>query len=96
MLRFRRVVLSERSCNLLTGLGETANVERPVAAGHLQKYLQSQRRKAAKIRQTLYLVHIVQHFMKSNYEPKSATARSVPRGTLTQIPSNPVRRRLSI
>jgi hypothetical protein len=36
MPRFRCVVLSERSCDLLTGQGETASVERPVAVGRLQ------------------------------------------------------------
>ena len=59
MRRFRRVVLSERSCDWLTGQGETASVERPAAADRLQKYSQSQRRKAGKIEQTFHLVHII-------------------------------------
>jgi hypothetical protein len=36
MLRFPYVVLSERNCDSLTGQGEIANVERRIAAGHLQ------------------------------------------------------------
>jgi hypothetical protein len=36
MLQFRCVVLPERSCGSLTGQGEKASVERPVAAGRLQ------------------------------------------------------------
>ena len=59
MLRFRRVVLSERSSDLLMGQGETASVGRPAATGHLQKCPQSQRRKAGKIEQTFHLVHII-------------------------------------
>jgi hypothetical protein len=36
MLRSHYVVLSEQSCDSSTGQGERANVERPVAAGHLR------------------------------------------------------------
>ena len=36
MPQFRRVVLPERSCDSLTGPGETTSEERPVAAGPLQ------------------------------------------------------------
>jgi hypothetical protein len=36
MLQFHGVVISERSCDLLTGQVERASVERPIAAGHLQ------------------------------------------------------------
>ena len=36
MREFHGVGLSERCCDLLTGQGERASVELPVAAGHLQ------------------------------------------------------------
>jgi hypothetical protein len=36
MLRFLYVVLSKRSSDLTTDQGETASVEPPLAAGHLQ------------------------------------------------------------
>ena len=36
MLQFQYVVLSERSCDSSMGQEETATVERPVAADHLQ------------------------------------------------------------
>ena len=36
MLHFHCVVLSEQSCDSLTGRGERASVERRIAAGHLQ------------------------------------------------------------
>ena len=36
MLLSHGVALSERSCDSLTGQGERASSERPIAAGHLQ------------------------------------------------------------
>jgi hypothetical protein len=36
MLRPHYVVLSERNCDLMTGQGEKATVELPIAAGRLQ------------------------------------------------------------
>ena len=75
---------------------EKASIEHLVAAGHLQKYRQSRQPKAREIRQTFHLVYIVQHFVKSDYEPKSGRVISVSCETHTQILSNTIRRRLTI
>jgi len=40
MLQFQRVVLSEQSCDLSTGQGERASIERYIAAGHLRDTVQ--------------------------------------------------------
>ena len=59
MLQIREVAFSEQSCDSLTGQEERASIEHPAAAGHLQKYSQSQQRMARDIRQTFHLVYIV-------------------------------------
>jgi hypothetical protein len=46
MLRFLYVVLFEQSFDSSTDWGERASVERPFAAGHLQRYRRSRRRNA--------------------------------------------------
>jgi hypothetical protein len=46
MPRFLYVVIFEQSFDSSTDWGERASLERPLAAGHLQKYHQSRRRNA--------------------------------------------------
>ena len=58
-LLFHGAALSERSCDLLTGQGEIASVERPVAVGHLQDTVGLGNERRRKQRQTFDLIHFV-------------------------------------
>ena len=44
-LRFHCAVLSEQSCDSLTGQGERASIERRIAAGRLQDIVRSQQQR---------------------------------------------------
>jgi hypothetical protein len=68
MLPSHCVVLSEQSCDSLTGQEQRASVERPVAVGHLQDTVGLGNDGWGKKRQTFHLVYFVYHLVKSHYE----------------------------
>jgi hypothetical protein len=59
MLRFLYVVLSKRSTDLSTGQGETASVQRPVVAGHLQNTVGLSNERGEEKQQTFVLVYFI-------------------------------------
>ena len=60
MLQFLYVVISKRSSDSLTDQGETTNVERRFAAGHLQNTVGfGNGKEGEEKRQTFHLVHLV-------------------------------------
>jgi len=69
MLRFLYAALSKRSSDLSMDQGETANVERPFAAGHLQNTVGLGNERGEK-QQTFHLVHFVWYLVKSDERPQ--------------------------
>jgi hypothetical protein len=85
MPRFPYVVLSKLSFDLSTDQGETASVECPFPAGHLQNTIGLGNEREREKQQTFHLVHFVWCLVKSDNALKSVRVILVLRETHTRM-----------